>query len=53
MPIIVENRDVVRKMYSDGKKIEAIVRETGLTRYWIQRCLFAKSSTNQTGTDPA
>ena len=37
MPIVIEHRDKVLEMLAAGKKTEAIVRATGLTRYWIQR----------------
>jgi len=36
-PVVVKNRDKVMALTDAGKKVEAIVRETGLTRYWIQR----------------
>lgn len=37
MPIVVENRDRVLAMLGSGERVETIVRETGLTRYWVQR----------------
>jgi len=39
LPIVVENRDRVKALKAQGLKDEAIVRKTGLTRYWIQRIL--------------
>ncbi len=38
MPQITNNKDRVLKMYNEGKKIGEIVRETGLSRYWIDKC---------------
>jgi len=37
MPIVVENRERVTAMLKAGERVEAIVRATGLTRYWVQR----------------
>lgn len=36
-PVVIKNRDKVMALTDAGKKVERIVRETGLTRYWIQR----------------
>lgn len=39
MPIVMENKDVVMEMHRAGRRVEAIVRETGLPRYWVQKCV--------------
>jgi len=38
-PIILENAERVKAMRAAGKRTQAIVRETGLTRYWIEKIL--------------
>jgi hypothetical protein len=39
MPMVVKHRDRVRAMFNKGMKINAISREVGITRYWVERCL--------------
>jgi hypothetical protein len=40
-PVIVSNRERVRSLYADGEgmKVDRIMRETGLSRYMVNRCL--------------
>jgi DNA invertase Pin-like site-specific DNA recombinase len=42
LPVVIENKDRVKALLAEGVKVEAIIRETGLTRYWIQRCMSIK-----------
>lgn len=37
LPIITENKERVLSLLKESDNVEAVVRETGLTRYWIQR----------------
>lgn len=41
-PIITENRERVKAMRGAGLRTMAIVRETGLTRYWVEKILALK-----------
>ena len=38
-PVILENMDRVKALRAQGKRTQTIVRETGLTRYWIEKIL--------------
>ncbi|MFA6331677.1 MAG: hypothetical protein WCX22_01885 [Methanoregula sp.] len=39
LPVVIENKDRVKALKAQGMRVEGIVGETGLTRYWVQRCL--------------
>ena len=37
LPIVKENKDTVLAMLKENDNVEAVVKKTGLTRYWVQR----------------
>lgn len=39
MPIVIENAARCKELLDAGNNLEQIARDTGLTRYWVERCL--------------